>query len=75
MRYEVYRCDGCGCLIEEAWPHVKHDGKDYCSDCAYRLGLADNEHFHGYWIARETAIGLEITPRITMQTAYKTGCF
>ena len=35
--YNIYKCDKCGCDIEESWPFVKEHGKHYCGDCAFKL--------------------------------------
>jgi len=51
---ELHRCDNCG----EDLPHVANreviDGKDYCGDCAFLLGMIDDKQYikdYCYFIA------------------------
>lgn len=38
---QYYSCDRCNEEISEAWPIFDHEGKNYCVDCAFKLGLID----------------------------------
>lgn len=45
MPYSIYRCDRCNDKIEESWPRIVRQGKDYCITCSFLLGLIGQETF------------------------------
>lgn len=48
-----YSCDRCDCYIGEAWPRHDEGEKNYCGDCAYIIGLINEETFKKnfcYWL-------------------------
>ena len=43
--FYIYKCAVCGLEIPESDPHEIIDGKTYCGDCAFKLGLIDEETY------------------------------
>lgn len=37
--FTIYQCDHCGCELPESAPRVDDEHKNYCGDCAFKLGL------------------------------------
>lgn len=43
--YEIYRCERCDRVVEEAWPHSYEEDGVYCWNCSFILGLIDEKEY------------------------------
>lgn len=43
--YRIYRCEGCGEEVEEAWPFYESDEGVFCMDCAFVNGLISESEY------------------------------
>ncbi|HEY5586674.1 MAG TPA: HNH endonuclease [Ruminiclostridium sp.] len=41
----VFECDNCKIEIDESFPRVDIDGKDYCPECGFKLGYIDEVEY------------------------------
>jgi hypothetical protein len=56
MPFVTYKCDICGCELPENFPRedFEDENKDYCGDCAFKIGLISDAEYikrYCYWIS------------------------
>ncbi len=65
--YNIYKCDCCGKIVEEAWPHTEDDktGEINCFDCSFINGYITEEE----WLKR-CFDGLAVRAKVVDGTIY-----
>lgn len=43
--FTFYKCDGCGDEIEECWPYIIEECKDYCLECSFKLKIINDREY------------------------------